>query len=191
MPALGKARLQQLILDGVIDADMRNVQPASVDLTLSMDFVLFPITNEVLDPRENLEEYGMFIRNHEGITIQPHQFILGVTREWVNLPYNLVGRIEGKSSLGRLGLPVHLTAGYIDPGFVGAITLEIVNFFPRPWKLIPGMPICQLSLFDCDNVPGDTYMGNYTDARFNHKPQTSRYHRAFNKPQFSHLRGTS
>ena len=82
--------------------------------------------------------------------IHPGEFVLGRTLEWVELPDDIVARIEGKSSLGRLGLIVHATAGFVDPGFKGTLTLEITNLTRVPIKLYPGLLIAQLSFMALD-----------------------------------------
>jgi dCTP deaminase len=82
--------------------------------------------------------------------IHPGEFVLGRTDERVEVPDDIVCRIEGKSSIGRLGLVVHATAGFVDPGFVGTLTLEITNFNSVPIVLRPGLPICQLSFMTLD-----------------------------------------
>ena len=82
--------------------------------------------------------------------IWSHQFLLATTLERVKIPNNVCARIEGKSSLGRLGLCVHVTAGYIDPGFEGNITLELFNCAPLPIVLTPGMKIAQISFHSMD-----------------------------------------
>jgi dCTP deaminase len=86
----------------------------------------------------------------ESFVIHPGEFVLGRTEEWVELPDDLVARIEGKSSLGRLGLIVHATAGFVDPGFKGTLTLEITNLTRVPIVLWPGKPIAQLSFMTLD-----------------------------------------
>lgn len=107
------------------------VQPASVDLHLSSDINLFDKSPNVeIDPK--------------GYTIFPGQFLLGSTVEHVEIPNDLTARVEGKSSLGRIGLMVHVTAGFIDPGFRGNITLELKNLSIFSISLSTGMPISQL-----------------------------------------------
>ena len=126
-----------------------NLQPSSLDLILGNSFVLFDNTNlAYLDLSQPIpEHYGRQIElnGEQSIVIHPGEFILGTTREWVKLPNNLVARLEGKSSLGRLGLLVHATAGYVDPGFEGQLTLEISNLANVPLMLYPGMKIAQLA----------------------------------------------
>jgi dCTP deaminase len=89
--------------------------------------------------------------------IHPGEFCLGRTLEWVEIPDDIVARIEGKSSIGRLGLIVHATAGFIDPGFSGTLTLEITNLTRIPIKLYPGLPIAQLSFMGLDRAAERPY----------------------------------
>ena len=129
------------------------VQPASVDLRLGGSFRVFHnhrITAVDLgDPPAELTEP---VRVEEGGTfvIHPGEFCLGRTEEWVELPDDVVARIEGKSSLGRLGLVVHATAGFCDPGWKGTLTLELNNLTRVPIKLYPGLLIAQLSFMGLD-----------------------------------------
>ena len=153
---LSDGTIRRLVADGrvVIDPwapDM--VQPASVDLRLGDSFRVFhnhlaPAID--LDrPPEHLTELIM-IRPDESFVIHPGEFVLGATLERVELPDDVVARIEGKSSLGRLGLIVHATAGFVDPGFAGTLTLEITNLTRIPIILWPGKPIAQLSFMALD-----------------------------------------
>lgn len=123
------------------------IQPASVDLRLGNSFWVFPVDDEPLDLFKPLIE-GVDRQTivADEYILQPYQFVLATTNERVSMPDDLVARIEGKSSLGRLGLFVHITAGFIDPGFSGNITLELLNVSGRPLKLHAGMKIAQLSL---------------------------------------------
>ncbi|OGJ49521.1 dCTP deaminase, partial [Candidatus Peregrinibacteria bacterium RIFOXYB2_FULL_32_7] len=103
----------------------------------------------VLDPRkmDSFKEITDLVEIKDGkaIIIQPGEFVLGVTMETLKLPDNLVARCEGRSSLGRIGLIIHSTAGFIDPGFEGTVTLEISNINRMPLALYPGMRIGQLA----------------------------------------------
>jgi dCTP deaminase len=122
------------------------VQPASLDLHLGSQFRRFvQDTFEPLDPRT--DEYRTELieaSEEEPYILFPGEATLGATRERLLVPDDLVAFVDGKSSLGRLFLVVHATAGYIDPGFQGTVTLEFVNWGPRPLMLWPGMPICQV-----------------------------------------------
>ena len=116
-------------------------QPASIDLTLSDEF-LQPVHDEKVDPKQDTPNYEYI--TGDKILLPPHSFVLGSTIERIILPKNIVARIEGRSSIGRLGLTVHVTAGFIDPGFRGNITLEIANLSNNSIVLHKGMRICQI-----------------------------------------------
>jgi dCTP deaminase len=129
------------------------LQPASVDLRLGDSFRVFhnhrASAIDLRDPPTNLTEE---VRPPAGepFVIHPGEFCLGRTVEWVELPDDIVARIEGKSSLGRLGLIVHATAGFCDPGWKGTLTLELTNLTRIPIKLYAGLPIAQLSFMTLD-----------------------------------------
>jgi dCTP deaminase len=129
------------------------VQPASVDLRLGNSFRVFhnhrASAIDLREPPTNLTEH-LTIPDDRPFVIHPGEFVLGVTVERVELPDDVVARIEGKSSLGRLGLIVHATAGFVDPGFAGTLTLEITNLTRVPIKLYPRLPIAQLSFMELD-----------------------------------------
>lgn len=153
---LSDGTIRRLIAEGhvLIDPwDEAMVQPASVDLRLGTSFRVFHnhrITAiDLADPPRNLTEL-VEVRDDESFVIHPGEFVLGRTQEHVELPDDIVARIEGKSSLGRLGLIVHATAGFVDPGFKGTLTLEITNLTRVPIILWPGKPIAQLSFMALD-----------------------------------------
>jgi dCTP deaminase len=134
--------------------DPKMVQPASVDLRLGDSFRVFhnhrASAIDLRRPPENLTEEVLVSGADESFVIHPGEFCLGRTLEWVELPDDIVARIEGKSSLGRLGLIVHATAGFCDPGWKGTLTLELNNLTRVPIKLYPGLPIAQLSFMALD-----------------------------------------
>jgi dCTP deaminase len=129
------------------------VQPASVDLRLGDSFRVFhnyrAESIDLRDPPENLTE-EVVVGEDDSFVIHPGEFCLGRTLEWVELPDDIVARIEGKSSLGRLGLIVHATAGFCDPGWKGTLTLELNNLTRVPIVLAPGLKIAQLSFMTLD-----------------------------------------
>ncbi|MGC9221386.1 MAG: dCTP deaminase [Solirubrobacteraceae bacterium] len=131
----------------------RMVQPASVDLRLGDSFRVFhnyrATAIDLRDPPANLTE-EVSVAPGEPFVIHPGEFCLGRTLEWVRIPADIVARIEGKSSVGRLGLIVHATAGFCDPGFEGTLTLELNNLTRLPIRLYPGLPIAQLSFMALD-----------------------------------------
>jgi dCTP deaminase len=136
------------------------VQPASVDLKLGSSFRVFHNHRiqviDLADPPTGLTE-KVEVADDEPFVIHPNEFVLGRTEEHVELPDDVVARIEGKSSLGRLGLIVHATAGFVDPGFAGTLTLEITNFNSVPIVLRPGLPIAQLSFMTLDQAAERPY----------------------------------
>lgn len=129
--------------------DSSLLQPASYDLRLGKEFKVFKsIHKAYFDVKQNnVEEFMELIRIKDGnpLIVHPGEFILGRTIEVVGIPPDLIGRLEGKSSLGRLGIIVHATAGFVDPGFKGTLTLEMSNIANIPIALYPGMKVAQIS----------------------------------------------
>ena len=130
--------------------DPADLQPSSVDLHLDRSFRVFRNNRYAfIDPRQpqpDLTEL-LAIEGDDPFILHPGEFVLGQTLEWVELPDDLVSRLEGKSSLGRLGLLIHSTAGYVDPGWKGNLTLELSNVANLPIALYYGMRIGQISFF--------------------------------------------
>ena len=130
------------------DAEM--VQPSSVDVRLDRFFRVFENHRYPhIDPAEDQPDLTRAVQpdGDEPFILHPGEFVLGSTYEVVTLPDDIAARLEGKSSLGRLGLLTHSTAGFIDPGFSGHVTLELSNVATLPIKLWPGMKIGQLCFF--------------------------------------------
>jgi dCTP deaminase len=130
--------------------DETAIQPASVDLRLAPEFRVFKVTARAyVDVRESVEDLTqpVTIAADEPFVIQPGTFCLGSTVETITLPDDIVARVDGKSSLGRLGLLVHATAGYVDPGWTGRLTLELSNQSQMPIALYQGMRIAQISFY--------------------------------------------
>jgi dCTP deaminase len=153
---LSDGTILELIEQGRIKVqpwDPKMVQPASIDLRLGDSFRVFHnhrvATIDLRDPPANLTE-EIVVPAGEPFVIHPGEFCLGRTLEWVQIPDDIVARIEGKSSLGRLGLIVHATAGFCDPGFEGTLTLELNNLTRVPIRLYPDLPIAQLSFMTLD-----------------------------------------
>lgn len=153
---LSDGTIRRLVDEGRISIkpwDPTMVQPASVDLNLGPSFRVFHNFRvpaiDLADPPTNLTEH-VELADGESFVIHPGEFVLGRTEEYVEIPDDIVARIEGKSSLGRLGLIVHATAGFVDPGFKGTLTLEITNLTRVPIILWPGKPIAQLSFMTLD-----------------------------------------
>jgi dCTP deaminase len=132
---------------GLEPYDPAMIQPSSVDVRLDRFFRLFDNHKyPVIDPAEDQPELTRLVEMdpNEAFILHPGEFVLGSTYETVTLPDDLAARLEGKSSLGRLGLLTHSTAGFVDPGFSGHVTLELSNVATLPIKLWPGMKIGQL-----------------------------------------------
>jgi dCTP deaminase len=130
--------------------DRSMVQPSSIDVRLDRWFRVFENHKYPhIDPAEDQPELTRLVEpdREEPFILHPGEFVLGSTYEQVTLPDDIAARLEGKSSLGRLGLLTHSTAGFIDPGFSGHVTLELANVANLPIKLWPGMKIGQLCFF--------------------------------------------
>jgi dCTP deaminase len=161
---LSDATIRELIESGriVIDPfDPSMIQPASVDIRLGNSFRVFHNHRiqsiDLGDPPRDLTEHVEIDVADGTFVIHPGEFVLGTTQEYVEIPEDIVCRIEGKSSIGRLGLVVHATAGFVDPGFQGTLTLEIANFNSVPIVLRPGLFICQLSFMALDRAAERPY----------------------------------
>jgi dCTP deaminase len=131
--------------------DEASLQPSSVDLHLDREFRVFHNYRYArIDPRMEMPDLTepTSIDGDDPFILHPGEFVLGQTLEWVELPDDLVSRLEGKSSLGRLGLLIHSTAGYVDPGWKGNLTLELSNVANLPIALYFGMRIGQISFFE-------------------------------------------
>lgn len=135
----------RIVIDPLVE---KNVQPASVDVRLGSNFRVFRnSTHAYIDPAAQQQDLTEEINVCEGETfiLHPGQFALGTTLECISVPDDILGKLEGKSTLGRLGLMIHSTAGYVDPGWTGEITLELSNVANLPIVLRPGMRIGQMS----------------------------------------------
>ena len=129
--------------------DPSMVQPSSIDVRLGVHFrVMARYPHTHIDPSvcQNDLTQSVTVEDGDPFILHPGEFVLAATQEVVKLPDDVAARLEGKSSLGRLGLVVHSTAGFIDPGFLGTVTLELSNVSGLPIKLWPGMKIGQLCL---------------------------------------------
>lgn len=141
-------------------------QPSSMDVHLAKNILVFVrrrVKDAVIDVKKPVDKYMEYeaVDSTRGMVIHPHEFILGVTEEWFGLSNQVLANVEGKSSLGRLGLVIHATAGFIDPGFAGHITLEITNLTDLPMVIYPGMPIGQIR-FSLLSSPAERSYGEQT-----------------------------
>jgi dCTP deaminase len=167
-----------------LDADA--IQPASVDLRLDRAFRVFRSTaRPFVDVREPVDDLTELVEIAEGepFVIQPASFCLGSTIEKITLPDDIVARVDGKSSLGRLGLLVHATAGYVDPGWTGCLTLELSNQSQMPIALYYGMRIAQISFLRLTTPVDRPYGSEELGSKYQGQtgPTASRISREFEK----------
>ena len=153
----------KIIIHPLEDPEIQ-IQPSSVDLRIGNEFKGFKIVRKpVIDPMDkgDLESYmeSFYLEDGEPFIIHPGEFALATTYETVKLPGDLVARVEGRSSMGRLGITMHVTAGYIDPGFHGKITLEISNIGKMPVALYTGQRVCQI-VFETMTSPSEKPYGH-------------------------------
>jgi len=149
--------------------DPKMLQPSSLDVRLDRYFRVFDNSRYThIDPMQQQDELTTLVEpvGEEPFVLHPGEFVLGSTFEAVSLPDYLAGRLEGKSSLGRLGLLTHSTAGFIDPGFSGHITLELSNVANLPITLWPGMKIGQLCLFQLTSPAEHPYGSAQAGSRY-------------------------
>jgi dCTP deaminase len=160
------------------------IQPSSVDLHVDHHFRLFRNHSmRVIDVREDLEDLTELVDVHDGdaLILHPGEFVLGSTRERVSLPDDLVARLEGKSSLGRLGLLIHSTAGFVDAGWDGHLTLELSNVANLPITVYPGMKIGQISFLQMTTPAENPYGSKGLGSKYQGQrgPTPSRYFENF------------
>jgi dCTP deaminase len=164
------------------------VQPSSIDVRLDKFFRLFDNHKyPVIDPAKDQPELTRLVEvdPDDGFVLHPGEFVLGSTLETVSLPDDLAARVEGKSSLGRLGLLTHATAGFVDPGFSGHVTLELSNVATLPIILWPGMKIGQLCFFrlssPAENPYGSAKYGSHYQGQ--RGPTASRSYANFHRTE--------
>ncbi len=186
---LSDRSMREAIASGRITVDPfepANVQPSSIDIRLDRFFRVFRNHSaRVIDVKENQEDLTELVETgvDDCFILHPGEFVLGSTAERVGVPNDLVARIEGKSSLGRLGLLIHSTAGFIDPGFDGHITLELANVANLPITLYPGMKIGQISFLQMTSPADHPYGSGATGSKYQGQrgPTPSRYFENFKR----------
>ncbi len=164
------------------------IQPSSIDVRLDRYFRLFDNHKyPVIDPAAEQPDLTRLVEpeGDEAFVLHPGEFALGSTYESVSLPDDVAARLEGKSSLGRLGLLTHSTAGFIDPGFTGHVTLELSNVATLPIKLWPGMKIGQLCFFRLSSPAEEPYGSAASGSRYQGQrgPTASRSYLNFHRSQ--------
>lgn len=187
MAILSDKTIKEYLEEGkiVIDPlkDEQQIQPSSVDMRLGDEFKVFKVIRKpYIDPKdeEDIAEYmeSSTVPEGEAFIIHPNEFALATTQEYYKVPDDLVARVEGRSSMGRLGVTMHVTAGYVDPGFEGRITLEISNIGAMPVALYPGQRVCQL-VFETMTTPAELPYG--------HPKRNSKYMKQL-KPESSRVK---
>lgn len=168
--------------------DPTMVQPSSVDVRLDRYFRLFDNHKyPVIDPAQDQPELTRLVEvdPEESFVLHPGEFVLGSTFEEVSLPDDVAARVEGKSSLGRLGLLTHATAGFVDPGFTGHVTLELSNVATLPIVLHPGMKIGQLCFFQLSSAAEHPYGSSAKGSHYQGQrgPTASRSFQNFHRTQ--------
>ena len=168
--------------------DAAMVQPSSVDVRLDRFFRVFENHRYPhIDPSEEQPDLTRLVEpdGEEPFILHPGEFVLASTYEVISLPDDLASRLEGKSSLGRLGLLTHSTAGFIDPGFSGHVTLELSNVATLPIKLWPGMKIGQLCMFRLTSPTEHPYGSERYGSRYQGQrgPTPSRSFKNFHRTQ--------
>jgi dCTP deaminase len=157
--------LRKLLSGGTIvvePLEESQIQPASIDLRLGRHFLKIDENRMEAISLDRELEYIEF--KQDEIVIPPHSFMLAVTREFIRLPDNVTAFVEGRSSIGRIGLFIQ-NAGWVDPGFAGTITLELYNANRLPIRLTAGRRICQIVFALMDGPAGAPYKGKYQNQR--------------------------
>ena len=160
------------------------IQPSSVDLRLARYFRVFlNHSYPVIDVKQDQEDLTELveIKEEDAFILHPGEFVLGSTYERVRLPNDIVARLEGKSSLGRLGLLIHSTAGFVDAGWDGELTLELSNVANLPITLYPGMKIGQISFLQMTTEADQPYGSSSVGSKYQGQkgPRPSRYFENF------------
>jgi dCTP deaminase len=164
--------------------DSSDIQPASVDLHLDRNVLVFTNSRQpYIDVKESQEDLTELVEIKDGspFILHPGEFVLGSTVEHIELPEDLVARLEGKSSLGRIGLVIHSTAGFVDPGWKGHLTLELSNLARLPITLYYGMKIGQISFLQLTTAAERLYGSESLGSKYQGQtePTPSRFHQDF------------
>jgi dCTP deaminase len=170
-----KLENKQIVIDPMPDLD-KMLGTVSIDLRLGNEFIVYRTTSrpyiDVKDPNTSVGLTEKITKpDSEAFVIHPRDFVLGSTLERIELPADLAGRLEGKSSLGRLGIVIHSTAGKVDPGFKGNLVLEITNIGTVPIMLYPGMRVCQL-LFEQLSSPTTKAYAERDNSKYKNQEKT-------------------
>ena len=183
---LSDRTIRRLLDEGRIEIDPYDeslLQPSSVDVRVDRYFRVFHNARyPFIDVREAQEDLTELVEvDSEPFILHPGEFVLGSTLERIRLPDDLVARLEGKSSLGRLGLLIHSTAGFIDPGWDGHVTLELSNVANLPITIYPGMKIGQVSFMQMTEPAATPYGSQAIGSKYKGQrgPTATRYWQNF------------
>jgi dCTP deaminase len=174
-----------ILIDPLLEG---GIQPSSVDLRIDRYFRVFRNdTTPYIDPKRPQEDLTELVEVEDGkaFILHPGEFVLASTLERVQLPDDVVARLEGKSSLGRLGLLIHSTAGFVDAGWSGHLTLELSNVSNLPIAIYPGMRIGQISFLQMTSAAEAPYGSDAARSKYQGQrgPTPSRYYRNFENDQ--------
>lgn len=186
---LSDRHIREALKDGEIKVnplEFNQIQPSSIDLRVGRFFRVFhPGRYPYIDVKEPMEDLTELVEIEEGgrFILHPTEFVIGATIERIELGNAIVGRLDGKSGLGRLGLLIHSTAGFFDPGFCGTATLELSNVSPLPITIYPGMPIGQMSFTRLSSTAQNPYGAVAINSKYQDQegPTPSRYYEHFKK----------
>lgn len=162
-------REKRILVNPILSSSQ--IQPASMDVRLGSEFLVIkigkithlePLRNNVKEEVDKYTDRYKILNKHDRFILHPNEFVLGSTLEYIHLPKDIAARIEGRSSWGRLGVSVHSTAGFVDPGFCGNITFELKNGGKVPIPLYPGIRIAQLAFYKLKGK--SKYKGKYNES---------------------------
>jgi len=172
----------KLVIEPLENPDVQ-IQPAWVDLRLGNEFKLFKVTSTpFIDPKVQIDGYTETIKidDEKPFILHPREFVLGCVKEYIKLPDDLMGVVDGRSSLGRLGVIIHSTSAGINPGWEGIFTLEITNVGKMPVALYPGMKVCKLVLHKLSSPAEKPYYLRNSKYQKQTNIQESKIFRDFN-----------
>ena len=158
----------KIVIEPLDDPELQ-IQPAGVDLRLDNEFRIFKLNSTpYIDTKKPTDNYTekVILRDDQPFIVHPGEFILGKIKEYVKMPADLVGSVDGKSSLGRLGIVIHTTSSSVNPGWEGHLVLEITNLSRMPVAIYPGMRIAKLTFHQLSSPSEKTY-GERKDTKYN------------------------
>jgi len=155
----------KIVIEPLSDPDVQ-IQAACVDLRLGSEFKVFKHTQEAFIDSKNPKQYteDIILEDGKSLFLHPKEFVLGITKEKIKIPADIVGYVDGRSSLGRLGITAHITSAWVDPGFEGKLVLEISNLGKMPVAIYPDMRVAKLLFFKMASPAEKPY--NMRDSKY-------------------------